>query len=194
MKNYKLISKIDEKTIFSGFYKGFITCLEDAVLRKIPLHNINLNGKNLTNANLDDGLFANADFSNTNLTGVNLSESYCKGANFSNASLFNTCLAYSNLINCNFKGASFGATDMSAALLDQSEFSTLSAFSIDFTKTKQMRNCIFIDYDGCISTLSKPPIVITGIQSKPIILMDDQIYFGQSRLENNAKEKYIKIN
>ena len=194
MKNYKLIEKDSNKTIFCGFYKDFKTCLEEAVKRRTPLNNINLSGKNLTNANLDDGIFANADFSNTNLSGANISESYCKGASFENASLFNTCLAYSNLSACNFKGASFGATDMSASILDGAQFSTLSAFTIDFTKTRQMRDCTFIANDGSISRLSKPPIVITGLQPTPIVMLDEHIYSGHQRVCQNTAEKRVKIN
>ncbi|NCT40386.1 MAG: pentapeptide repeat-containing protein [Alphaproteobacteria bacterium] len=193
MKNYKLISKDTEKTLFSGFFQDFKTCLEEAVSRRIPLNKINLSGKNLSNANLDDGIFGEADFTNTNLTGANISESYCKGANFENASLFNTCLAYSNLTGCNFKHASFGATDMSAAIIDRAQFSTLSAFTIDFTKIRQMRGCTYHAHDGQISTLSKPPIVITGIAPSPIIMLDDHVYTGHHRILLTAESEYVKI-
>jgi len=192
MKNYKLISLRTGETLFAGFFKDFKTCLEDAVIRHIPLNHIDLKGKNLSNANLDDGIFGYADFSGANLTGSNISESYCKGANFEGASLFNTCFAYSNLSSCNFTNASFGACDISGAIIDGSKFSTLSAFTIDFTKTKQMRNCVFLANDGSISSLSTPPICITGIDKSPIIMLDEHIYRGHRRLEKAHTQKLLK--
>lgn len=193
MQNYKLITITTRETLFAGFFKNFTTCLETAIVKKIPLNNIDLRGRNLTNANLDDGIFSDADFSNTNLTGANMSETYCRNANFENASLFNTCLAYSNMSNCNFKGASFGATDMSASLIDGAQFSTLSAFTIDFSKVRQMRNCTFHADDLAVSKLSKPPIVITGLRNSPIMMLDDDIYHGPKRIAPKAN-KPVKIN
>ena len=192
MKNYKLVSAKTGETLFAGFFQDLKTCLEEAVIRRIPLHHINLKGQNLCNANLDDGIFGYADFSGTNLTGANLSESYCKGANFSETSLFNTCFAYSNLSMCKFKEASFGATDMTAALISGSEFSSLSAFSIDFTKIKQMNHCAFISHDGSVSSLSTAPIVITGLDQLPIIMLDEHIYRGHKRLASKPANRLLK--
>jgi len=192
MKNYKLTSLRTGETLFAGFFKDFKTCLETAVMRRTPLHHVDLKGRNLTNANLDDGIFAHANFSGSNLTGANLSESYCKGANFAGTSLFNTCLAYSNLTTCNFQDASFGATDMAGAVIDGARFSTLSAFTIDFTKARQMHGCTFTAHDGSISSLSTPPICITGVDKAPIIMLDEHIYRGHRRLEKKPAQQLLK--
>lgn len=182
MKNYKLTSKKDNQTLFAGYFKNLTTCLEEAIIRHTPLPHIDLRGQNLTNANLDDAIIPYADLTNANLSGANLSESYCKNAIFKNTSLFNTCFAYSNISNCDFRGASFGATDMTAALIDGIQFSTLSAFGIDFGKTRQMHDCTFTARDGTATTLSRPPIVINGIHTAPIIITETNIYNGHKRL------------
>jgi len=194
MNNYKLTSIKTGETLFAGFFKNFKSCLEEAVSRKITLHHINLKNKNLTNANLDDAILSCANFQGANLSGANISECYCKGANFKDTSLYNTCFAYSNLSQSDFTGAQFGATDMSGAIIDRAKFSTLSAFSIDFANTKQMHECTFTAQDGNISTLSNPPIVITGLRPSPIIMLDNDIYNGHRRIENNSKNRYVKIN
>ena len=184
MKNYKLVSKETNETLFAGFYKDFKTCLEEAVVRRIPLFHADLRNKNLCNANLDDGIFGHADFSGSNLTGTNLSESYCQNANFTNTSLYNACLAYSNLRNANLQGASFGATDITNAIIDGVQFSTLSAFNLNFFSTRQMQNCIFISHEGAISRMSKPPIVIHGLNKAPLIMTDDAAHIGHKKIQN----------
>lgn len=193
MQNYKLQTKDTNKTLFAGFFKDYKTCLEEAVRRRIPLHSINLKNKNLSNANLDDGVFSSADFHGTNLTGANMSECYLNGANFQNASLFNTCFAYSNLSNANFQDASFGATDMAGCIIDNSQFSTLSTFTIDFTKIRQMHDCIFITRNGAISKLSTPPIVISGIGKSPIIMLDEHIFEGHHRIESKQSKRLLEV-
>lgn len=180
MKNYKLQSKTTGETFFAGFYKNYKTCLEEAVKRHIPLHNIDLRNRNLCNANLDDGIFGYADFSGSNLTGANMSECYLKEANFQNTSLFNTCFAHSNITNCNFQDASFGATDIAGAIIYNCTFSTLSSFSLDFNQARQIENCVFISEHGQISRISRPPIVVSGLNNSPIIILDDQIFEGHT--------------
>lgn len=208
MKNYKLSTKTG-KILFAGFFKDYKSCLEEAVTRRIPLNHIDLNGKNLSNANLDDGMFSHADFSRCNLTGANMSECYLKETNFSGAALFNTCFAYSNLNRCNFHNASFGATDMTGAIIDGSQFSTLSTFTIDFTKLRQMKNCTFTNQHGIIANLSTPPIVIHGLGRSPVIMLDEHIFEGHRRIQTKhantllqsiaklhgqVDKKYVKIN
>ena len=192
MKNYRLTKKETQETLFAGFYKDFKTCLEEAVKRRTPLFDIDLRNKNLSNANLDDGIFGHADFTGCNLTGANLSESYCRGANFSGASLFNTCFAYANLTECHFLDTSFGATDMTGSIIDRSQFSTLSAFSINLNKAKQMNECIFIANDGTITELSEPPIVINGMNKAPIIVTKTHILKGHSRIDKTPPLKFLK--
>lgn len=190
MKNYQIISSKTKKILFAGSYASFIHCIEDAVKQRITMPYADLTNRNLSNASLDDAILPHADFTYTNLSGTNISEAYLKGAKFDGAALFNTCLAYSNLRACDFRNASFGATDISGTILSQSQFSTLSCFSLDFTGVKQMDSCLFIGNDGRFSEMSKPPVVIHGIGNKPIILTDTDIRAGHNTID---QEKTMRL-
>ena len=192
MENYRLTTKDKSRTLFAGFFKDFKTCLEEAIRRNIPLYNIDLSNKNLMNANLDDGIFGLANFSNCNLTGANMSECYLKDATFSSASLFNTCFAYSNLSGCNFTDAQFGATDITGCILDKSQFSSQSAYFLSFSHSRQMKDCVFTFEDGETQNCSTPPVVISGIAKKPIILMQNQAYQNLSKLNDMQTHCLIK--
>ena len=182
MKNYKIARHDTSQTLFCGYFKDFKTCLETAISNKINLHYADLSAQNLTNANLDDGVLSHADFSKTNLSGANLSETYCKGANFSESSLFNTCFAYSNLNNCNFTDAEFGATDIIGSIIDGATFSTLSAFTLNFTTTRQMKDCHFITEHGEHIEFSEPPITIQGLSKQPTMIIGDKTFEGHKRI------------
>lgn len=182
MKHYEIKSTKTGAILFQGQYPNFNACLEDAISSRIPLPYANLQNRNLSNANFDDAILPHADFSGSNLTGTNLSESYLKGAIFAGAALYNTCMSHSNLRACDFTNASFGATDIAGTIISQSQFSTLSCFSLDFTHVRQMDACIFIGNDGRFSTMSKPPIVIKGLTNKPVILMDYDIRAGHNTI------------
>ncbi len=184
MKLYQLRSTQNTKILFEGQFETFKDCVEQAVADKIPLPYIDLSHQNLTNANLDDAIMPHADFTQSNLSGANISEAYINGGNFSNASLYNTCFCDSNLAGSNFDGAFFGGTDIFGSLISRSQFSTLSAFSLDFTTVRQMRDCIFITTQGQICRMSRPPIVISGASHKPIIIMDDTIKAGNNIIDH----------
>jgi len=138
MKLYQLRSTQNKKILFEGKFETFKDCVESAVLQKIPLPYIDLSHQNLTNANLDDAIMPHADFTQSNLSGANISEAYVSGARFTNASLYNTCFCDSNLAGSNFNGAFFGGTDIFGSIISRSQFSTLSAFSLDFTAARQI--------------------------------------------------------
>lgn len=193
MKNYKITTRDTNEQLFAGYFKDFKSCLEAAVSRRKALNNANLSHQNLSNANLDDGIFAGADFSGSNLSGANLSEAYCKGSNFSQTTLFNTCFAYSNLIGCNFQDASFGATDIAGALIDNSTFSTLSAFTLDFNKALQMQQCLFISHDNKYFEFSSPPITIHGLSAQPITLLENQILEGHRHIRKQRADHWSRI-
>ena len=127
---------------------------------------------------------AHADFSGSNLTGANLSEAYLKNANFSNTALYNTCFSFSNMAACDFKEARFGGTDIAGAIIDGSAFSSLSAFSLDLTLVRQMKDCLFVNRNGQASIMSRPPIVLKGFGKTPIILTDNHIHAGHNRLDH----------
>jgi len=183
MKLYQLRSTQNKKILFEGKFETFKDCVESAVLQKIPLPYIDLSHQNLTNANLDDAIMPHADFTQSNLSGANISEAYVSGARFTNASLYNTCFCDSNLAGSNFNGAFFGGTDIFGSIISRSQFSTLSAFSLDFTAARQMNDCIYITAQGQICRMSRPPIVISGIARKPIVVMDDTIKAGNNMID-----------
>ena len=184
MKNHQIRSIKDGTVLFEGQFSSFKACLEQAVQDRVALNCVDLRNKNLINANLDDATMPGADFTGSNLTGANMSEAYFKGANFSGSALYNTCFYDSNLTACNFDGAFFGATDIHGTILSHSQFSTLSCFYLDFVRVRQMTGCIFINPDGRICQMSKPPIVIRGMGRDPIILLDHHVKSGHNIIDH----------
>lgn len=184
MRNYIIHTTDENLALFKGQFTNFKDCLEQAVKNRITLERADLRNKNLTNANLDDAIMPGADLSGSNLSGANLSEAYLRGSNFSGAALYNTCMNDSNISACNFADASFGATDIHGTIISDSQFSTLSCFTLDFPRTRQMSGCIFINPDGRICTMSKPPIVIRGAGNDPIILMDRHVKSGHNIIDH----------
>ena len=184
MKSYQLRSINHDAVMFEGRFKSFKDCLEHAVLDRVALDCVNLRDKNLTNANLDDAIMPYADFRGSNLIGANMSEAYLKGSNFAGTALYNVCFNDSNMSACDFDNASFGATDIHGSIISQSQFSTLSCFSLDFNSVRQMGGCIFINPDGRICQMSRPPIVIRGMGRDPIILMDRQVKAGHNIIDH----------
>jgi hypothetical protein len=188
MQHYRLESVHTGQTLYEGRFYSLVACLENAIANRINLNFVNLRNLNLSNANLDDGLLAHADFTNTNLSGANLSEATLSGALFNGAALYNTFLCESDLTRCDFKNASFGATDIHDADLSRSQFSTLSCFTLDFTRARSMNGCVFFNPDGKICKMSRPPIVIRGLMHDPIVLMDDTIKAGHNLLDHPKLE------
>ncbi len=184
MKLYQLRSINSDAVLFEGNFKSFKDCLERAVLDRVALDCVNLRNKNLTNANLDDAIMPHADFTGANLTGANMSEAYLKGSNFVATALYNVCFNDSNITACDFSNASFGATDIYGTIISHSQFSTLSCFSLDFVHVRQMSGCIFINPDGRICEMSKPPIVVRGMGREPIILMDRHVKAGHNIIDH----------
>jgi len=197
MKFYQLRSIDNRNILYEGTFANFAACLEQAVQDRVALDCVNLRNKNLMNANLDDAIMPNADFQNCNLSGANMSEAYFKGASFCGTTLYNTCFFDSNLTACNFDSASFGATDVHGSILNNSQFSTLSCFNLDFTNTRNMDGCIFINPDGRICQMSKPPVVIRGMGKQIIVLLDNHAKIGhnvidQKRLKPLAEKLSIR--
>ncbi|MCC6597668.1 MAG: pentapeptide repeat-containing protein [Alphaproteobacteria bacterium] len=189
MTQYQLRSTQNNSLIFEGNFTSFRACLEHAVNLRLNLEHIDLSHKNLSNAHLDEALLRGANFTGTNLSGANLSDSQLSGACFDSAALYNTCLALSDLEGCNFENASFGATDIHGTILDHARFSTLSCFSLDFTRARQMGGCHFVNPDGRICRMSRPPIVIRGLGREPLVLMDEDIKAGHNLLDRTRLER-----
>jgi hypothetical protein len=172
MKIQSIHSAVTGAMLFEGRYDSFIDCLEQAVQLRVLMNGADLRNRNLSNACLDDGLFAGADFSGSNLTGANLSEAALAGACFENADLYNTCLAYTDLRGCRFGNANFGATDITGADLSQAHFAALSCFSLDFIHTAAMKDCRYYTEDNAEFTFSEPPIVIRGLGRRLVVMTD----------------------
>lgn len=178
MPLFTITTHNDNTLLYQDETCTFTQCLERAVEEQIDLSYANLANLNLSNANLDDARLNHANFSGSNLTGANLSEASLRYSDFSNAALFNTCLAYSDLSACTFKNTQFGATDIAASILDRSHFTGLSCYSLPFVTCKSMQGCVFETSSNGQKTLSKPPIVVYGLASTPLIISDSHVQKG----------------
>jgi len=163
--------------IFSGCYSDLGTALAAAVAAGHDLAYADLSRANLVNAALDEAQLRGARLCGANLTGANMSEGCYDGADFSNACLHGACLAGASLRDCNFDGALFGATDIAAARLGGCQFSTLSAFGLNFADTAQLEACTFIDPAGQHCPFSRPPLLLHGLPV-PVVLMDEHLKIG----------------
>lgn len=192
MKLQQLRSRKDETILYEGRFETPQECLEEAVSNRVALDCVDLRNLNLSNANLDDAIMPNADLSFANLSGANMSEAYLRGSNFSGAALYNTCFYDSNLSACDFTDTSFGATDIFGTILSHSQFSTLSCFSLEFSSVRQMSGCIFINPDGRICRMSKPPVVVSGVGAHKLILMDDHAKTGHNLIDHARLKPLIE--
>lgn len=178
MQHFKLFKYKSSTEIFSGYYKSFTDCLEDAIKQKKNLAHINLKNKDLSNANLDNAFMPSAVLINSNLSGANLSEASLENSIFYNCSLYNTCLSFSNLQSCDFRNANFGATLIDNSNMKNCIFSTLSCFDLDFYFTKDMSGSIFMADDNNIHKMSKHPMVLKVFMNTHIVIFDNSIKIG----------------
>lgn len=178
MQHFKLFKYKNSTEIFSGYYKSFTDCLEDAIKQERNLAHIDLKNRDLSNANLDNACMPGAVFINTNLSGANLSEASLENSTFYNCSLYNTCLSFSNLQSCDFRNANFGATLVDNSNMKNCIFSTLSCFDLDFYFTKDMSGSIFMTDDHNIHKMSKHPMVLKGFMNTHIVIFDNSIKIG----------------
>lgn len=177
MQNREIINRYNGKTIYSGRFKSFKDCLEAAIREEINLSGADLAHKNLSHANLDDGMLNGAGFSGSNLIGANLSEAALDNADFTDCSLESACLAFSALRHCNFTGARFGGTYIAGALIDGARFSGLSCLHLDFIDTGSMADCLYTDEDNRTATFSAPPLLLHGLP-KSIAVIGDMVKIG----------------
>lgn len=174
----KLQSDQDDHLLYEGNFPTLVACLEQAVRDRTDLTGINLHKANLMNANLDEAQMPYANLSGANLSGANLSEAFLKGANFMGCALYNTCFCYSDLSYCDFGDSSFGSTDIAGADISESRFSTLSSFTLDFNLARNMVGCVFRDPSEMLCAMSRPPVVIHGLQNGPLVMMDHHVKIG----------------
>ena len=193
MQHFVLKKHHNHLEIFSGDYLTFVDCLEDAVQKNIDLSGVDLKNKNLSNANLDGAYMPRAILNGANLTGANFSECNLEYSVFYDCSFYNTCLSYSNLRNSDFRGASFGATLIEGANIQNCIFSTLSCFDLDFCLTENMDGCLFSCIDGELHKMSRYPIVLKGLMSTHIIILDDSIKIGAKIFPKTLLPMFLQI-
>lgn len=158
--------------LLSGNFRSTRDALEQAANGHADLSGVNLSGRNLSNTNLDGIYMPGAHLRHCNLNGTNLSEAVLSNADFSGSSLYNACLCESNLSGANFSDCHFGATDIAYTAIDGAQFSTKSAFTLDFILARSMENCRYI----CPLTrqeqiFNSPPLVIHGLTPQPEIML-----------------------
>ena len=163
--------------LFEGDFTTAKACVEQAVRDSVCLDYADLHNANLCNAMLDDALMRHARLDYANLTGANLSEARLDGTSFASATLHASCLCYSSLNNANFDSAQFGATDITGCALRKGRFSGLSAFTLNFIDAGVMDNCLYRSTAGVACPLSKPPLVLQGMDL-PVILLDRHLKIG----------------
>lgn len=179
---YKLKNHLTKKTLFEGSFPSLRACVEKAVELNTDLTEVDLSFANLSNAAMDNAYMPRSVLKGANLTGTNLSEATLDYSDFTDSALYNACLCLSSLTHCRFLGASFGATDIAGAIISGATFSTLSALNLDFFHAFAIKNCFFSDSDGKRTSFSKPPIVINGIMNTPVVIFENCIHIGTTRL------------
>ena len=187
MKTYKISSSRNGATLYEGVFKSFTHCLEQAIREDMDLSHADLRNLNLANACLDDGMMESADFSGCNLTGANLSEARLRAASFYGADLYNTCMACADLSHCNFEEASFGATDIAGSNISFTRFSTLSCFTLDFTRAQRLKNCAFTQAGRLLISWSTPPVVVRGLGRKILVFTEQSWMHGHNALPYPVK-------
>lgn len=163
--------------LFEGFYKTIKDCVEHAVQIKTDLSYANLSGLNLSQVNMDDGIFFGANFRNTNLNAANLSEAVFDNACFENADVTFACFAISSLKNVNFVNASFGHTDVTDATISGCRFSCPSIFTTHFHRAELFKDCVFIHRNNNVIRMSRAPITIHGLPCD-ITYVDQHVRIG----------------
>lgn len=182
MKDYQIVSYKNREILYAGRFQNFRACVEQAVSDRVSLRDADLSNRNLSHAELDGGDFRHARFIQCNLSGANTSECRLSGAQFNGAIVHGTVFCESDLRAASFNAALFGATDFFASRIDEAIFSTLSAFSINFLDALSMRGSHFQNPCGTICPMSRPPLVIQGLQ-QPVIFLDRHIKIGHAVFE-----------
>lgn len=194
MKKFQINKLNTGTTLFEGKFESFSECLEQAIDEQIDLSGANLTRQNLSTTNLDNALLSGADLSFSNLNHANLSEGNFMNANFFGANMVAACMAESDYSKCNFLGCSFGANILVGSIFDHCMFSTLSAFQLPFSEAESMQSCYFYFEDELLFSNSKPPVVVLGLSSEPVIISESSIYLGHRDLTSElARRLTLKI-
>lgn len=192
MTAYTIYHRENGRILFQTQAKSFKQALEIGVKENINFTAACLRHQNLSNANLDDGLFRGADFSYSNLNGANLSECDLAASIFSHATLYHCFLNLSDLSRSEFYDARFGDTDIMGATLNNCGFSSPSCFSLSFSHARAIRKCHFKTANGKIITFSKPPVINSGRFSSPVITIGEHKLIG-NRLIHQANAHHFSL-
>ena len=182
----------DGHILYSGEFQNFRVCVETAISKGASLRRADLRKTNLLNARLDGADLRETDFSGSNLAGANISEAQLDNALFFGATLINASICESSVKGGHFIDTSFGATLITGSALDDSHFSTLSAFDLDFQSAGSMKNCVFINPCHTVCPMNRPPLVIRGL-IKPLIIMDRHMKIGHDVFDMTSMPESLNI-
>lgn len=189
MKTITFKAHHTKDVIFEGQFHSQKDALEAAIHDNVTLKNIDLSHMNLQNVTLDEATLSGALLRGTNLQGANLSDAIFIDCNLSAANLTSACLVESRLENCHFGHTQFGNTLVQDTILTRCSFTGPSALYLDFKATKSMLGCSYatdVAGQNCTKVdMSKPPIVILGLNTRPIAFFDDYILCGSSFFERS---------
>lgn len=175
-KKYQLTNYETHEILYEGFYKSFVECLENAVLKKVDLTGIDLSGQNLSHANLDDAYMPMAKCVKTNFCGANMSEAVFDGADFTDSDLTYACLVQSSLRDVRMMGTSFAVTDVTDAIIERCVFSCPSVFSTLFQRAHIFHDNQFIHMNKTVR-MNHVPIFVCGLP-RDIVYLDHYIKIG----------------
>jgi uncharacterized protein YjbI with pentapeptide repeats len=179
MKSTQLKQRGNNSIVFSGNYASLRLSVEAALEAGTTLDEVDLKNANLCNSRIDGIKMRSADLRRSNLSGANISEADLDRSDFREAEFYNTCLCVSRIKGCDFRHARFGGTDITASKIDGSLFAGLSCFSLNFRETLSMDGCFYEDINANLLSMSKPPVVIYGLE-RFIAFLDDHLLIGNS--------------
>lgn len=175
MQTFRLRHR-DHSLLFSGQYRSFRECIEDALRKGLSLDGACFDHTDLSEVNFDGAAIAGASFRGANLTGANISEASLRQCSFIETSLFNTCFCHTDLTGSDFSNAEFGGTDMSAAILADCVFSGPSTFTLNLRACATLEGGSYAaEWRRC--RMTRAPLVMSGLDEM-IVLLDHDILFG----------------
>lgn len=185
MKTIQIRHVKTRSLIFSGSFRNIREAAEAAIADNVSLAFAELSHANLAHAELDGGDFDQACLNGANLTAANLSECSFHAAQMANTQLHSAVFCQSHLEAVDFRGALFGATDITDAYIGRCQFDTLSALEMNFRSIHGMGLSGFTDSDSVLCGISRPPLVIKGLDL-PLACLDSHAVIGSQAIAFDA--------
>lgn len=110
------------KILYKGQHPTLKEAIEFCVEHHIRLDDADLRGADLRHANLDGWEVSGADLRDADLCGANMSETLMSHCDFSGSRLTDACLCYADLVHCRFENCDLTRSDFSEARVDFSVF------------------------------------------------------------------------